>query len=80
MLRVSPNWASGTTWSARGAGRRLPATELRPLGPDLAGVLTLGELIDAGGGRPDGAGLTLFKGLGTGIADLAVARLFVPAG
>ena len=59
---------------------RRSATELRPLGPDLAGVLTLGELIDAGGGRPDGAGLTLFKGLGTGIADLAVARLFVPAG
>jgi alanine dehydrogenase len=59
---------------------RRSATELRPLGPDLVGVLSLGELIDASGSRPDGAGLTLFKGVGTGIADLAVARLFTPAG
>ena len=38
-----------------------------------ASVRTLGEAVLAGGGRPDGADVTLFKALGTGTADLAVA-------
>ena len=47
------------------------------LGADLAGATTLGELLETGSGRPPGAALTVFKGMGSGLSDLAVAALVV---
>ena len=38
-----------------------------------SGVQTLGAVIAGGGGRPAGADLTLFKPMGMGLSDLAVA-------
>lgn len=40
---------------------------------DWAEVKTLGEVLLAGGGRPDHADITLFKPMGMGLSDLSVA-------
>src|SRR5690606_36705042 len=54
------------------------AQELRDLlGSELStwtGVESLSELLVAGESRPANAQLTLFKGMGMGMSDLAVAR------
>ena len=57
---------------------RRASKELRDaLGDDLPGVTTLGELLEIGAGRPPDAALTVFKGMGSGLSDLAVASLVV---
>ncbi|KQP24953.1 hypothetical protein ASD10_12340 [Aeromicrobium sp. Root472D3] len=45
------------------------------LGDDLAGTVELGRLLEDGVGRPDQPALTVFKGMGSGLCDLAVAAL-----
>ncbi len=45
------------------------------LGAELAGVLTLGEVLEQDLRRPAGAALTLFKGMGSGLSDLGVAAV-----
>jgi len=44
-------------------------------GPELGGVVELGQLLAEGRGRPDGARLTLFKAMGMGLSDLAAATV-----
>ncbi|MFW0795038.1 hypothetical protein AAFP30_14600 [Gordonia sp. CPCC 205515] len=61
--------------NARRASRELKDA----LGEQLPGVLTLGELLEAGIRRPAGAALTVFKGMGSGLSDLGVAALVVDA-
>lgn len=39
------------------------------------GVTRLADIVAAGSGRPAGARLTVFKGMGSGLSDLAVARV-----
>ncbi|GAB92015.1 ornithine cyclodeaminase family protein [Gordonia rhizosphera] len=45
------------------------------LGAELAGVLTLGEVLEKDLRRPADAALTLFKGMGSGLSDLGVAAV-----
>lgn len=40
-------------------------------------VLPLSRLLARGGRRPDGTGLTLFKAVGSGVSDLALAELVI---
>lgn len=42
-----------------------------------SGVRRLCDLVAAGGGRPQGAALTLYKGVGSGIADVALAATVI---
>ena len=44
-------------------------------GAGLEGVRTLGDLVRSGYRRPASARLTIFKGMGTGLADLAAASV-----
>lgn len=60
--------------NARGASRELRTFYgSEPTDVTWAGVLPLSEIVAAGTGRPDGADLTLFKAMGTGLADVAIA-------
>ncbi|WP_018634948.1 ornithine cyclodeaminase family protein [Parafrankia elaeagni] len=52
---------------------RRAAAELHAADVDLDAVTTLGQLLAEGTARPAGCRLTLFKALGSGIGDLAVA-------
>lgn len=52
---------------------RRAAAELREAQVDLDGVMTLGHLVAENVTRPAAARLTLFKAVGTGIGDLAIA-------
>ena len=55
---------------------RRASRELREyFGADLTGVMTLGEAIDRGVTRPPDTRLTVFKGVGSGLTDLAIACL-----
>jgi len=44
-------------------------------GAPWQGVAVLSDLLAAGEGRPQGARLTIFKGMGMGLSDLAMARV-----
>lgn len=59
------------------ANARNISTEMREhFGTDpagWAGVKTIGQVLDAAGGRPAGADITLFKPMGMGLSDLSVA-------
>lgn len=44
-------------------------------GSPWQGVQALGDWLAAGQARPDGARLTIFKGMGMGLSDLAMARV-----
>jgi ornithine cyclodeaminase len=59
-----------------GQARRLASELITALGsgPGWERVQPLCDFVAAGKGRPVGADLTLFKSLGTGIADLAIAE------
>lgn len=59
--------------NARRASRELHAH----FGPELDGVITLGEMIARSSPRPEDPRLTVYKGLGSGLTDLAVAALVV---
>jgi ornithine cyclodeaminase len=55
---------------------RRASRELRThLGPDLNGVVTLGEMVAHSSPRPKNPRLTVYKGVGSGLTDLAVAAL-----
>jgi alanine dehydrogenase len=59
--------------TAQGASRELRTFYGSGPSASWPGVLPLSEVVAAGGGRPDDADVTLFKAMGTGLADLAIA-------
>ncbi|GGG16532.1 ornithine cyclodeaminase [Rhodococcoides trifolii] len=71
VLRLSTVTAVDDIDNARRGSR-----ELREhFGPDLGGVITLGEIVHRAVKRPDNPRLTVYKGLGSGLTDLAVAAM-----
>lgn len=59
---------------------RLSSRELREaFGDDFFSIPTLGHLVATERGRPADPDLTVYKGMGTGLADLAIASLAMAA-
>jgi alanine dehydrogenase len=57
---------------------RKGSRELREFhGEDWTGVQTLGDVVAGKVTRPERPRLTVFKGMGMGLSDLAVARVLV---
>lgn len=48
-------------------------------GEDFSSISTLGQLVAMDGTRPNDPDLTVYKGMGTGLADLAIASLAMAA-
>jgi ornithine cyclodeaminase len=56
------------------AARGLASELIAHWGDDFSGLAPINQIVSSGQGRPAGADLTLFKSLGVGIADLALAE------
>jgi len=56
------------------AARGLASELIARWGEDFSRVVPINQIVSSGQGRPAGADLTLFKSLGVGIADLALAE------